>query len=196
LGVVEKSKKKGGELRLSLRAPRLSKGLKRGDSLAVNGCCLTVVECRPPRVGFQVVGETLRRTTLGSLKPRSAVNLEPPLTLSEPLGGHLVQGHVDGRGEILELKRRGEGAALRVRISPALAPYVIEKGSIALDGVSLTVAGIRGNEVEAALIPHTLKNTTFKARKAGDFVNVETDLVAKHLAKLSAPYLSKGKRKP
>ena len=196
MGVVEKSKKKGGELRLSLRAPRLSKGLKRGDSLAVNGCCLTVVECRPPRVGFQVVGETLRRTTLGSLKPRSAVNLEPPLTLSEPLGGHLVQGHVDGRGEILELKRRGEGAALRVRISPALAPYVIEKGSIALDGVSLTVAGIRGNEVEAALIPHTLKNTTFKARKAGDFVNVETDLVAKHLAKLSAPYLSKGKRKP
>jgi riboflavin synthase len=194
--VVEKTGKKGEELRLSIKAPRLSKGLKSGDSLAVNGCCLTVVECKPPRLGFQVVGETLRRTTLGSLKPKAQVNLEPPLTLSEPLGGHLVQGHVDGRGEILELKRRGEGALLKVRIPSALAPYVIEKGSIALDGVSLTVAGIRGNEVEVALIPHTLRVTAFKGRKAGDFVNVEMDLVAKHLSKLSAPYFSKGKRKP
>jgi riboflavin synthase alpha subunit len=167
--------------------------LKIGDSLAVNGCCLTVVEAAPPVLVFQVVPESLARTVLGKLKPGSSVNLEPPLTLADPLGGHFVQGHVDGTAEILEMKPEGDGARLRVRIPESLAPYVIEKGSIALDGVSLTVAAVSGVQVEVALIPHTLENTGLKSKSKGDLLQVEADMMAKYVEKLSSVYAGRGK---
>ncbi len=193
VGTVSKAEKKGPDLRLSLEAPHLSRKLKPGDSLAVNGCCLTAVEVKPPLVSFQAVPETLKRTVLGLLNKGDAVNLELPLTLSEPLGGHFVQGHVDGIAQILKLEPEGEGARLRVRIPEALAPYVVEKGSIALDGISLTVADIRGDEVEAALIPHTIQNTCLKSKNAEDYLHVEVDMLAKYVEKLAAVYLPSGK---
>lgn len=190
VGTVSKAEKKGADLWLSLEAPRLSQKLKLGDSLAVNGCCLTVVELMPPLVSFQAVPETLKRTVLGLVKKGEPVNLELPLTLSEPLGGHFVQGHVDGIGEILGLSPEGEGARLRLRLPVALTPYVVEKGSIALDGISLTVAEIQGEEIEVALIPHTLKNTCLRAKKAGDYMHVEADMLAKYLEKLAGGYMA------
>ncbi len=192
VGTVTKAEKKGLDLRLSLEAPHLSRKLKPGDSLAVNGCCLTAVEVKPPLVSFQAVPETLKRTVLGLLKEGDGVNLELPLTLSEPLGGHFVQGHVDGIAQILKLEPEGEGARMRVRIPEALAPYVVEKGSIALDGISLTVADIRGSEVEVALIPHTIQNTCLKSKKTEDYLHLEVDMLAKYVEKLAAGYLPLG----
>jgi riboflavin synthase len=156
--------------------------------VAVNGCCLTVVEAKPPVVSFQAVPETINRTVLGLLKKGEGVNLETPLTLQEPLGGHFVQGHVDGIAQILELTPEGQGARLRVRIPEALVPYVVEKGSIALDGISLTVARVKSDEVEVAVIPHTLQNTDLRTKKADDYLHVEADLLAKYVEKLSAGY--------
>jgi riboflavin synthase len=187
VGVVRKAERQGGDLWLSLEAPATSSRVKKGDSVAVNGCCLTAVEVNPPSLSFQAVPETLQRTTLGLLKTGSPVNLETALTLSEPLGGHFVQGHVDGIGRILELKPEGQGTRMRVGIPEALAPYVVEKGSVALDGISLTVASIEGNELEVVLIPHTLQSTALKSKKAGDDLSVETDLLAKYAQKLLSP---------
>lgn len=195
VGIVQETKKSKIDLRLTVKAPRLSKKMKTGGSLAVNGCCLTAVEVKPPRVSFEAVPETLRRTVLGSLKKGDLLNLEMPLTLAEPLGGHFVQGHVDGIAQILKLEPEGEGARLKIRLPAPLIPYVVEKGSIALDGISLTVASIHKGEVDVVLIPHTLENTCFKAKKPGDFLQVEVDMLAKYLEKLAAGYLNQG-RKP
>lgn len=188
VGIVAKAEKQGSDLRLLLEAPGLAFKMKVGDSLAVNGCCLTAVEVKPPLVSFQAVPETIKRTILGLLQKGAEVNLELPLTLSEPLGGHFVQGHVDGVGQILALEPEGEGARMRVRIPEALTPYVVEKGSIALDGISLTVAAIHGDEVEIALIPHTLRNTCLRSKKAEDYLQVEVDMLAKYIEKLAVGY--------
>lgn len=181
--------KEGADLRLTLEAPTLSRRVKIGDSVAVNGCCLTVVDLKPPLFSFQAVPETLNRTLAGEWKVGDWVDLELPLTLSEPLGGHFVQGHVDGTAEILEIKPEGLGLRLRVGLPENLRAYVVEKGSIALEGVSLTVAALKAGELEVALIPHTVANTVFKWRKAGDRVQVEVDMLAKYLEKLSGAYL-------
>ncbi len=185
VGKVRKAELRGPELWLSLEAPASASRLRMGDSLSVNGCCLTVVALEPPLVSFQAVSETLNRTVLGLLREGSLVNLESPLTLSEPLGGHFVQGHVDGTGEILKVAPEGQGARLTVRIPEALERYVIEKGSIALDGISLTVASVRGREIEVALIPHTLENTALKSKGPGDYLQVEVDMLAKYVEKLA-----------
>ena len=189
VGSVSKVEQKGSDLWLSLEAPRSSQRMKVGDSLAVNGCCLTAVEIKPPVVSFQAVPETLKRTVLGLLKKGDLANLELPLTLADPLGGHFVQGHVDGIAEILKISPEGEGARMRLRLPVALVPYVVEKGSIALDGISLTVAEVQGEEIEVALIPHTLKNTCLKAKKAGDYMQVEADMLAKYVEKLTVGYM-------
>lgn len=194
VGVVRQAQKQGEGLWLRLEAPVLSKRVKLGDSVAVNGCCLTVVETAPPQMAFQAVPETLGRTVLGILREGSPVNLELPLTLADPLGGHFVQGHVDGLAQIVEMKPEGQGMRMRVRLPQDLAPHVVEKGSIALDGISLTVASIEGNEVEVALIPHTLENTDLRSKKVGDPLHVETDLLAKYVGKLTAGYLQTGKK--
>lgn len=189
---VEGVDRREGILRLTLRAPMTTEKIKIGDSVAVNGCCLTAVELKAPLVSFEAVPETLQRTALGQLKTGNPINLELPLTLGEGLGGHYVQGHVDGTAEVLSLIPEGEGKRLKVRLPNGLVKYVVEKGSIALDGISLTVAAIRGDEMEAALIPHTLENTNLKSIKPGDRVHVEADMLAKHLEKLAFSYLGAG----
>jgi riboflavin synthase len=188
VGLVHKADKQGQDLCLTLQAPLLSSRVKLGDSVAVNGCCLTVVDIQKPKLVFQAVPETLDRTVLGLLIEGSKVNLELPLTLSDPLGGHFVQGHVDGVAEITAIDPEGQGIRMAVKIPQSLSRYIVEKGSIALNGISLTIAALQGNQLEVALIPHTLQNTDLGSKKVGDLLHVEVDLLAKYVEKLSANY--------
>lgn len=191
VGTVKKTEKEGFDLRLVLEACRLAPKVKLGDSVAVNGCCLTVVDIQKDLLSFQAVPETLNRTAIGSLKEGSQVNLELPLTLADPLGGHFVQGHVDGVAHITAMTPEGLGCRMAVQLPKDLIRYVVEKGSIALNGISLTVASLIGDEVEVALIPHTLQNTDLGTKKIGDPLHVEVDLLAKYVEKLSLGYLEK-----
>ncbi len=172
--------------RLAIRCPVTAADAVVGDSVAVNGTCLTVVEVRAGGAAFDLSEETLARTALGGLAEGDPVNLERPATLASRLGGHLVQGHVDGVGEVTTVRSDGDGARISVRLPGPLLRYVVEKGSIALDGVSLTVAALRDDVIEIALIPHTLGVTTFGDRAPGDPVNVEVDVVAKYVERLVA----------
>lgn len=155
-----------------------------GDSISIHGVCLTVVEFRGEHLSFDLSDETLARTNLGSLRPGDPVNLERPATLVSRLGGHLVQGHVDGVAEVIAVRPEGEdGARLSVRLPGELLRHVVQKGSITLDGVSLTVAALDDEVVEIALIPHTLHATTLGSARDSDRVNVEVDIVAKYVAR-------------
>lgn len=181
--------------RLVVRAGTAAADADLGDSIAVNGICLTVVDVRDGTLAFDVSPETRSRTSLARLGERARVNLERPLTLLARLGGHLVQGHVDGVGAIVEVvPERDGGRRIAVRIPRELLRYVVEKGSVALDGVSLTVAAIDDDRIEVALIPHTLAATTFGEAAVGDPVNVEVDVVAKYVT--SAVERSLGERVP
>jgi riboflavin synthase len=156
-----------------------------GDSISVNGTCLTVVERGDSCLAFDLSEETLARTGLQRLRPGRGVNLERPVTLLTRLGGHLVQGHVDGVAEVVAVEPAGEGATLVVRIPPELERYVVEKGSITLDGVSLTVARLgESEEVAIALVPHTLAATTLGSAAPGEPVNLEVDVIAKYVERL------------
>jgi riboflavin synthase len=156
-----------------------------GASVAVNGTCLTVVENTGGALAFDLSEETAARTSLARLAPGSPVNLERSVTLSTRMGGHLVQGHVDGVGEVIRVERdRADGTTLSVRVPDELLRYVVEKGSITVDGVSLTVATLRGADVTIALIPHTLTVTTLGSVSAGDAVNLEVDVIAKYVERL------------
>ena len=169
---------------LWIRATRVLEDAEIGHSIAVNGCCLTVTAIETQRFAVEMVPETLRRTTLGRVAPGDAVNLERSLRLDQRLGGHLVQGHVDGVGTVRGVDLEGEGRRITVDIPATLALYVAEKGSIAIDGVSLTVARVGGTRCEIALIPHTLAVTTAGRYAAGTKVNIEVDLMARYLARL------------
>ena len=171
--------------RLAVSARSIDADGRVGDSIAVNGVCLTLVTLGEGCLGFDLSDETLARSNLGRLGPGDAVNLERPMTLSARLGGHLVQGHVDGVGEIARVEPGDDGGAvLTVRVPPTLMRYVVEKGSIALDGISLTVAAISDDEIGIALIPHTLAATTLGADAPGDQVNIEVDVIAKYVERL------------
>jgi riboflavin synthase len=172
--------------RLRVRVPEKWTDLAVGQSLAVSGVCLTVVEAARGTVAFDVVAETLRRTTLGDVRPGAVVNLERPLAAGERMGGHFVQGHIDGVGTVTQVREEGDGRWLEISLPPALARYVAEKGSVALDGVSLTVAGVGDSRCAVALIPYTLAATTLGRKAAGARVNVEVDILAKYLARLLA----------
>jgi riboflavin synthase len=152
-----------------------------GDSVAVNGVCLTVVGAAPGSLSFDLAPETLSRTTLSHLRPGDPVNLERPLTLASRLGGHLVQGHVDGVGTVRSSSGNGQGIRLRIALPEWLRPYMVEKGSVAVDGVSLTVAAADEEGFEVALVPHTLEVTTLGDRRPGDEVNLEADVLAKYV---------------
>jgi riboflavin synthase len=165
--------------RLRVTAGLVLEDAKIGDSLAVNGCCLTVVDLRPGELAFDVVDETLARTTLGDLAPGDPVNLERPVRPTDRLGGHIVQGHVDAVGEVVS-----PAPDLYVRTDPTLLRYVVEKGSIAVDGISLTVVDARADGFTVAVIPHTAEVTTLGSRRPGDRVNLEVDLMAKYAEKL------------
>lgn len=174
--------------RLELSAAVVRQGLAIGDSVAVDGVCLTVVALSEEGFAVECVAETLRRTALGDRRPGDAVNLERALRADARLGGHIVQGHVDGTGVVGEVRPEGEGTLVRIDAPPELMRYVVEKGSVALDGVSLTVAARDDEGLTIALIPHTLGATTLGEAAPGRRMNVEVDLVAKYVEALVAPY--------
>jgi riboflavin synthase len=185
IGVVERVAPRQGGARLTLRPAALPvDALALGESIACSGACLTVVERGGGLVSFDAVPETLSRTTVGAWRPGTKVNLERALALGDRLGGHLVAGHVDAVGEVLRRVPEGQGARLTVSLPPSIAPLVAEKGSVAIDGVSLTVARVTRTELDVALIPETLARTTLGAAAAGTKVNLEADVVARHVARL------------
>ena len=178
----------GGKLRIDLTgAPQIAAEMKQGDSIAVNGCCLTVVEFGKKHFAADLSGETLRRTSLGEKKPGDPVNLERPLAAGARLGGHFVQGHVDGAGRVTALTPEGENWWLSVEVPEDLRRYVAKKGSISIEGVSLTVARWHDGVASIAIIPFTYQHTNIHALRTGDAVNLEVDILAKYVESLLAP---------
>ncbi|MDZ7270803.1 MAG: riboflavin synthase [candidate division KSB1 bacterium] len=182
VGVVSAVNKTATGMELGITCESVADGLKVGDSVAVDGVCLTVVEVAPKAFAVQAVAETLRRTTLGNYRRGWRVNLERALRSGDRLGGHLVQGHVDDVGEVKKVTPGGEGKVMEVTLPRNLRPFVVPKGSIAVDGVSLTVARLEGASLEIWLVPHTLKRTTLGEKRPGDLVNLEVDILGKYVA--------------
>jgi riboflavin synthase len=170
-------------VRFAVEAPAIAEGARIGDSVAVSGACLTVVEAGGGRLAFEAVRETLARTSLGGLRAGARVNLERALRADARLDGHIVQGHVDATGRVERLERAGDDVRLFVACEPAFAELLVEKGSVAIDGVSLTVVGVREGGFDVALIPHTLAVTTLGDRAPGDAVNLEADVLGKYVRK-------------
>jgi riboflavin synthase len=186
LGSVVAVEGRGDSVRLRVRGPLVTQDAVHGASIAVNGVCLTVVEHGDGEFAADVMRETLVRSSLGALVPGSAVNLERPVTLAARLGGHLVQGHVDGTGTILERVPGEHWEVVRVSLPEGLGRYVVEKGSITVDGISLTVVEAGHDSFTVSLIPTTLELTTLGAKKVGDPVNLEVDVVAKYVERMLA----------
>lgn len=179
--------------RIVVRSPTAASDAAIGGSVSIDGVCLTVVGLDGDELSFDVSQETFDRTSLGPLRFGDAVNVERPATLASRLGGHLVQGHVDGIARVSAVRPESDGSArLSVRLPGPLLRYVVEKGSITLDGVSLTVAALRGDVIDVALIPHTLVATTFGAVDEGDPVNVEVDVVAKYVVRNLESFMTDG----
>jgi riboflavin synthase len=191
---VERTEPTGGGTRVTLAAPKALKRLALGESISVNGACLTVTAPRDRRFTVDVSPETLRRTTLAGLRPGAHVNLERALRLGDRLGGHVVLGHVDGVGTLESIRPDGKWKLYRFRAPASLAAYLVEKGSIAVDGVSLTVFSCRGASFTVALIPHTLDVTTIGERKPGDRVNLEADILLKQIAAMLRSRRGRGGR--
>ena len=181
-----------GGARMAVDLGGLAAGAEPGDSVCVSGACLTVAAKSGTTDEFDVVAETLSRTTLGELRPGDRVNLEPSLRVGDPLGGHFVLGHVDGVGSVTARVPLGEGARLSVAADPDLTSQMVPKGSVAVDGVSLTLAEVGAGSFTVALIPTTLRDTTLGLRKPGDRVNIETDVLGKFVAR----YLTAGRSRP
>jgi len=185
VGKIAAIEARGGDVRLRVEAGGLDlRDVVLGDSIAVSGVCLTAVECLAAGFVADVSGETLARTTLGGLRAGDAVNLEKALTPSSRLGGHLVSGHVDGVGEVLTRTAEARSVRFRLRAPAGLAKYIAEKGSICVDGVSLTVNRVQGAEFELNIVPHTLSATTLDGFQPGRRVNLEVDLIARYLERL------------
>lgn len=171
--------------RLRVRCSTVLRDASEGASIAVNGVCLTAVDLRPGSFSADVAPETLRLTNLGALRPGSRVNLERPLSPAGRLSGHIVQGHVDGTGEFVSLDALGDDNWwLRIRVPEELDPFLVYKGSIAIDGVSLTIAALEGSLLSVTIIPHTYRNTTLGGYRPGARLNIECDILAKHVEKL------------
>jgi riboflavin synthase len=185
VGAVSSLEGRGGDLRIGIRTGKLpTEDVELGDSIAVSGVCLTVVELRDGVFFADVSGETLRRTILGTLEVNTPVNLEKALTLATRLGGHLVSGHVDGIGTVTARREDSRSVQFTIRAPDELARYIAVKGSICVDGISLTVNGVNGAEFELNIVPHTLAETTMSAYRTGRRVNLEVDLVARYLERL------------
>ena len=193
-GVVTKIDPEGTAIRLGITVPRelsgddeRSSGCHFGESVAINGCCLTVVEVEGNCWSFQAGDETLSKTNLGDLSEGDPVNLERPLPVDGRLGGHFVQGHIDGVGEVASIETDGEWTTIWFRVSGELSRLMVPKGSVAVDGVSLTVVTVEKERFSVALIPHTLEVTTLGIRRIGDKVNIETDILGKYVQKFLSP---------
>jgi riboflavin synthase alpha subunit len=175
----------GQGVSLRIEAPATAAASKPGDSISVAGCCLTASAVENGSLEFEAVSETIARSNLGRLTKGTEVNLEPALRVGEPLGGHFVQGHVDGLARVQSVEPDGGGVRLRLELGPELLRYCVEKGSLTVDGVALTVASLDDDGVEIALVPFTLQETTLSALKRGDEVNIEVDLLAKYAERLA-----------
>jgi riboflavin synthase len=184
VGVVRSVEGGADGVRLAVEAPRTAAAAALGDSVSVAGVCLTVTANVDGALAFDAVPETLRRSSLGRLADGDRVNLEPAVRAGDGLDGHIVQGHVDGVGHVRALGQEGGGARLTVELPPELCRYCVEKGSIAVEGVSLTVAALDDETIEIALVPHTLAATTLGTLAPGDAVNVEVDVLAKYVERL------------
>ena len=180
VGVVAKISDNG----MTVLATKITEDLKLGDSIAVNGTCLTAVSFDRTEFSVDLSPETVRRTSLGRLSVGGPVNLERALLASDRMGGHIVQGHVDGTGRIMSTKRDGDSTIFRIRVPKRLNRYIVEKGFVAVDGISLTVVKIGASSFTLAVIPYTLKNTNLAALSVGDRVNLEADILAKYVESL------------
>jgi riboflavin synthase len=198
-GIIEEVGKVGSIQRsretanMTVNAVRILEGMKLGDSVAVNGVCLTVRQLADRDFQVEISSETLKRSNLGEIKIGSEVNLERPLTPGGRLGGHFVQGHVDGTGKVLSIESREGFGVWKFSFPKELSPYIVEKGSISINGVSLTVAKITERSMEVALIPHTLENTNFHNFVVGRTVNLEVDILAKYVESFLAKRLDEDK---
>ncbi len=181
VGTVSSLTKGKGGLKISVR-PEFDMGLRVGDSLAVNGVCLTAVTTGS-NIAFEVSPETIRNTNFGELKMNDRLNLERPLKLIDRLGGHLLTGHVDGIGLITDKKQEGEYTLYTFEVKPEILKYIVKKGSIAVDGISLTVTGLNRSSFSVAIIPHTLRATNIGDKRIGNRVNLEVDIIGKYVEK-------------
>ncbi|MEM1941874.1 MAG: riboflavin synthase [Candidatus Nitrosocaldus sp.] len=187
MGIVEDvrmNEREGSALTLTLDVRDLAGRVSIGDSISVNGVCLTVVAIEGSKATFNIIGETIRRTNLGMLKRGDMVNLEPSLRVGDSMDGHFVLGHIDGTGRIVERMEERDQVVMGIEVNSDLMRYIAMKGSVAVDGVSLTVAGVKDCVFYVALIPHTLEVTTLGFKHEGDTVNIEVDILARYLANL------------
>lgn len=180
-GIVKLFEPQGRVCRLEIAATKVAKGTRVGQSICVNGVCLTAVSVSPARLAFEIQKETLRSSALGALRAGDGVNLERALSPAGRLDGHFVQGHVDAMGTLQSLEPQGKDVVLKIQFPENLSPYIVPKGSIAVDGVSLTVARVRDHVFSVCLIPHTLKETNLDDRQKGDKLNLEADILGKYV---------------
>ncbi len=181
LASIEKRAHRGSDSRIIVRLDRSPRGVKIGDSIAINGACLTVIKASGRDLEFDVIGETMRRTNLGSLGQGSLLNIERSLKAGERMDGHFVLGHIDGVGVVSGIKRLKDQVDIYVTLPRELLRYVVPKGSIAIEGISLTVVSKEGGKVLVSIIPHTIKATNLGSKKIGDIVNIETDILGKYV---------------
>ena len=181
IGTIKKIDKKSFGKRFFISAKLIVKDLNIGDSVSLNGVCLTIIDIKGVNFSVDIVKETLNRSNLGKLKVNSKVNLERAMKLSARLGGHLVQGHIESVGVITDIQKNKNDQIITINVDPEWIRYCLPKGSIALDGISLTIASIDENNIKVAIIPHTLKNTTLSYKKIADTINIETDIVGKYI---------------
>lgn len=184
IGTIKSINSTGISSQLCISANKILEDTKIGDSIAVNGVCLTVTSIKSNLFTADVMAETLRRSNLGSLLPQSKVNLERAMPANGRFGGHIVSGHIDGTGTIVETKPEGNAVWIKINCSDNLLKYIIHKGSITIDGISLTVAKVTDSDFSVSIIPHTAANTTLLQKKSGDVVNLENDVVGKYIEKL------------
>jgi len=171
--------------KVKITAGNVLRGLEKGGSIAVNGVCLTVTGFNTSSFAVDIMGETLRRSNLGMLRVGDEVNLEPPLTLGKPLGGHLVQGHVDGTGKVMSISPSGADTIVNFEATPEVMRYIVPKGFIAVDGISLTIIDCNRSTFQVSVVDFTLKHTVLKNRRVGDLVNLEVDIIAKYIERFS-----------
>ena len=184
-GIIEKVLKGTKSCSVTVMADKVFDDIKPGDSIAVNGVCLTVTEFKKPYFTADVMPETMRRTNLGGLVKGSRVNLERAMQLNGRFGGHIVSGHIDGTGTILTMVREDNAVWIRVGAPKAITKYIVEKGSVTLDGISLTVADAAPEEFSVSIIPHTAAETTLSERRTGDKINIECDIIGKYIEKMT-----------
>jgi riboflavin synthase len=183
-GKVVRIEYRGQEMRLTIELPPHLTELQLGDSININGVCLTVVSKKEQKIKLDLSQETLQKSILGEVKEGSQVNLERALRLVDRLGGHIVTGHIDGIGVIAEKRKERDFIQLRIKVPESVSKYIVQKGSIAIDGISLTVNEYQGGEIQMTLIPYTVEKTTLIDKKVGDRVNVEADILGKYVEKL------------